>query len=96
MKYKFLILNEAKIDFKEAFNWYKDINIELAISFLSSFKDVIKIIKTNPELFQIRYDNSRVKLLKGFPYLIHYKIIDNLIIVYLICHTSRDNNLNSK
>ncbi len=96
MNYKFLILNEAKIDFNEAFNYYKNINIALAIRFFSSFKDATKIIKTNPKLFQIRYDNTRVTLLKGFPYLIHYKIIDELIIVYLICHTSRDNKLNSK
>lgn len=89
-----MILIEAKNEYRVSFDWYREINPELAKKFYLSFKECLNIIKSNPLIFQIRYDEVRIKMFKTFPYLIHYQIIDNLIIIQSVCHTSRDGNLN--
>jgi hypothetical protein len=93
MIYKIVIIDEAKFEYKESFNWYKNIHPNLAKKFLSSFKTSLKLIKNNPLLFQIRYDDVRVIMLDVFPYLIHFRIINNQIIIQSIVHTARDSKL---
>ena len=94
MNYRIVIIDEAKFDFRKALFYYKDINPKLAIRFNQSFKESIKTIKEKPELFQIRFENVRIKMLKTFPYLIHFTIYDNLIVIKAIYHSSRDSKLN--
>jgi hypothetical protein len=94
MNYKIVILDDAKIDYKKSWLWYKDINPKLAIRFRGAFKENIAIIKNNPLLFQIRYDAIRIKVLDIFPYAIHYEIYDNYVVIKAIYHTSRDGKLN--
>ncbi len=49
----------------------------------------------NPLLFQVRYDVTfRVIKINEFPYLIHFEIIENHIIINAIYHSSRDSKLN--
>ena len=90
MIYKLIILKDAKIDLKESYKWYKKISISLGKRFENSLKDSFKIIKLNPYQFQIRYENTRVILIETFPYLIHFEVNDNQIIIKAIIHTSRD------
>ena len=71
MNYKKIILAEARSDFKKSFEGYKDIHPKLGVRFKNSFKESLKIIKSNPFLFQIRHKNSKVIPLEKFPYLIH-------------------------
>jgi hypothetical protein len=94
MSYKTVIVDEAKIDFRKSFDWHKDINPKLAVQFKISFKQSLGIIKKNPLLFQIRYDDVRIILFETFPYSIHYTINKNLIVVKAIYHTSRDSKTN--
>jgi hypothetical protein len=94
MNYKIVIIDEAKLDYKEALNYYKDINPKLGKRFNQSFKDSLDLIKKKPELFQNRFENVRVKMLKTFPYLIHFTIYDNLIVIKAIYHSSRNSKLN--
>ncbi|MEG0615636.1 MAG: hypothetical protein RR540_07760, partial [Oscillospiraceae bacterium] len=62
--YKIVIIEEAKLDFKTALKWYKSIQPILGIKFTNSSKESLKIIKSNPLLFQIRYDETRVALIE--------------------------------
>lgn len=94
MIYKIVIIDEAKADYKKSLLWYKAIHPKLAIRFNDSFKRSIAIIKTNPLLFQIRYDNIRIVFLKTFPYAIHYSIYESSVVIKSIFHTSRDSELN--
>lgn len=94
MSYKIVIVDEAKLDFREAFKYYKDINPKLSKKFSKSFKESLKIVKENPELFQVRFDDVRIKILKTFPYLIHFTIYEDLIVIKAIYHSSRNSNLN--
>ena len=96
MNYKIIIVDEAKIDFRESLLWYKNINPKLAKRFHLSFKESLTIIKKKPFHFQIRYDDVRIIMLTTFPYLIHYSINKNRIVIKAIYHSSRDSKLNIK
>ncbi|MFV8344987.1 MULTISPECIES: type II toxin-antitoxin system RelE/ParE family toxin [Flavobacterium] len=93
MKYKIVIVEEAKLDFKTTLDWYKSIQPKLGERFTKSFRESLKIIKLNPLLFQIRYDNTRVALIENFPYLIHFNSYNNKIVIKAIFHTSRNTEI---
>jgi hypothetical protein len=95
MSYKIVIIDEAKIDFRKSLYWYKNINPKLSKRFQLSFIESLAIIKKNPFHFQIRYDDVRIIMLTTFPYLIHFSIIGNTIVIKAIYHSSRDSKLNS-
>ncbi|AWK02701.1 type II toxin-antitoxin system RelE/ParE family toxin [Flavobacterium crocinum] len=94
MNYKIVILEKAKLDYKESLFWCKNIHPKLAIRFNDSFKKSIAIIKNNPFLFQVKYDNIRIIFFKTFPYAIHYSIYENSVVIKSIFHTSRNSDLN--
>jgi len=94
MNYKIVIIEEAKMDYKKSLQWYKNIHPKLAIRFNDSFKNSIAVIKKDPFLFQIKYDNVRIIFFKTFPYAIHYSIYENCIVIKSIFHTSRNSELN--
>jgi hypothetical protein len=93
VSYKTVIVEEAKLDFKTALDWYKSIQPKLGDKFSNSFKESLKIIKSNPLLFQIRYDETRVALIENFPYLIHFNSYDHIIVIKAIFHTSRNTEI---
>ena len=93
MSYKVVIVKEAKLDLKESVDWYKDINPKLAQRFLLSFKEGIALIRKEPLHFQIRYDDVRILMLTTFPYLIHFTLDNETIIIKAIYHSSRDSEL---
>lgn len=95
MKYKIILLPKAYEDIKEINAFYKKINIELAKRFNTNFKIEIKNMANNPLLFQVRYDLTfRVVKINDFPYLIHFELLENNIIINAIYHSSRDSKLN--
>jgi len=90
MSYNLIILPHAVQDIREINFSYKSLNKKLAERFNEALKKEIQIIKKNPMIFQIRYDDFRVCKVEKFPYLIHYEINDKLIIINAVYHTSRD------
>jgi hypothetical protein len=94
MSYSIVIIDEAKIDFKESFFWYKNISPKLAQRYHQSFKQSLRIIKKHPFHSQIRYDEVRIIMLNTFPCLIHYTVEKNVIVIKAIYHSSRDSKLN--
>ncbi len=96
MNYKIVIVTEAKIDFRKAFSWHKNVNLKLAKRFHLSFKESLAIIRKNPFHFQLRYSDVRILMLTTFPYLIHHTINENTIVIKAIYHSSRDSKLNIK
>ena len=93
MIYKLIILPQAVQDIREINFSYKSLNRKLASRFNKALKKEVRIIKQNPMLFQIIYDDFRVCKVEKFPYLINYGIHDNLIIINAIYHTSRDSKI---
>jgi plasmid stabilization system protein ParE len=90
-KFKAVILSEAQDDLKDAIDHYKKIDILLAKRFLKAAKTTVNDLKKMP-LFQIKYDQIRLRIIHKFPYTIHYTVnIDNeTIYIYGIRYASSD------
>jgi len=93
VNYKVIIFAEAKADIKETAAWYNEKLPGLNKRFVAAIKNEIAIIQSNPFLYEIRYDEIRTALIKDFPYLIHYDVINSTIFIKAIYHTSRNSNI---
>lgn len=78
--FKVLISKDAKLDFKEASEHYGMISSELKKKFRENFYSTIEQLKQIPH-FQIRYDDFRMRQVKGFPVMIHYILIQDREII---------------
>jgi plasmid stabilization system protein ParE len=74
MKYKLDIQDTAKADISEAMRYYNSKQRGLGKRFLVDFKSKAKLIRSNPQMYAVRYKEVRMALLKSFPYLIHFQI----------------------
>lgn len=69
--FKVLISKDAKIDLKDASDYYGLISKALKNKFLQNFHFTIEQLK-EISYFQIRYDSFRMRQIKSFPVIIHY------------------------
>lgn len=92
MPYKLLYYDEAKMDIKEAKDWYKKQRKGLEKEFAAAIKDTIINILVRPSSHTIRYKNVRIAHPDTFPYSIHYYIDDvrHYIVITAIIHDHRD------
>lgn len=72
--FKYLILPEARVDFRKAAIWYGDQNKALPKRFKSELKRTITSITVNPFVHAIRYADIRIAVMKVFPFGVHYRI----------------------
>lgn len=93
MAYRILIFPEAELDISEAALWYNERQQGLGKRFIVSVTHEIAIIKRNPLLFEIRYKDVRTAPTPRFPYLIHFTIEKQTILIKAIYHTSRSTDL---
>jgi hypothetical protein len=90
--YDIKIDSDAFIDIKEAADWYDYKSDGLGGRFKRNVKRQINSLKSNPEIYNIRYKNVRCVLVKKFPFLIHF-IVDKknwMVEVLAVIHTSRN------
>ena len=74
--YRLRIRVVAQEDAHEIFEYYGNINSSFSLRFLNSLYAELDSVAENPELFQFKYKNTRVRYLRKFPYGIHYRIVD--------------------
>jgi len=89
IQFSLLLSDAARLDIIEAFDWYNEIDRNLAVSLEVHIESGLNTIQNNPNLFQKRYKNTRVHFIKRFPYGIHYFIDGTTIRVIGFFHTSR-------
>jgi hypothetical protein len=93
IKFKIVVYDEAITDFNKALDYYRNISPALAKKFHGAVNTTFNDLKKNP-FYQIRYDNFRLKLVKKFPYLLHF-IVDEkakTIFVYGIRNSHQNPN----
>lgn len=91
MVYKLEIWNKAKIEIIEGYTWYESKKNNLGQEFIEEVEEMFDYIKKYPEHYQIKYrEKYREAVLKRFPYLVIYEIINHSIIVYSV-FPSKDN-----
>lgn len=87
--HKLVFSKEALLDIEQIAIWYEEQREGLSYDFELCLEDSISQIYRNPELFQVRYKNVKVRFIKRFPYGIHYlKNLDKIIVIGVF-HTSR-------
>lgn len=75
---------------KEAYEWYESQKIGLGELFLIELEDKYNKIKTTPFVYGKRQQDYRHVVLKKFPYVIVFRIVENVVAVYAVFHSSRD------
>ena len=82
----------AKNDIQEIIDYY-DVKASKKITnrFLDDLYSELDFLKTRLESFQLKYKSTHVRYLKDFPFGIHYRIKNNIIVeVLAVLHTSRN------
>lgn len=92
MKYDVIIRPEAELDIELIAEWYEFQRNGLGHEFLISLDDGINLIANHPEIYQIRFRNTRICLLHRFPYGIYYFIEEKCVIIFAIQHHKRNNS----
>jgi len=80
----------AQQDIQEIVDYYDAIAPHITDRFLDRLYKSLDTIKSNPFLFQIKYNNTRVRYLQGFRFGIHYITENDIVEILAVLHTSRD------
>lgn len=90
------IKEQAVEDLKAAYDYYEEKKMNLGSTFLDKVDDCLRRIKNNPLQYQIKRVPYREALVKNFPYLVIYEVINDQIIVYAVFNTWRNPELKPK
>lgn len=71
-------------DAEQAFDYYEEKQTGLGSRFAAQLQLTLNAIKRNPFFAAIRYDDIRCARIKKFPYLIHYHINEDELLVTII------------
>lgn len=80
----------AREDIQHIVDYYDRIRSHIADTFLENLYAEFDVIVENPNLFQKKYRNTRVRYLKKFPYGIHYIVQEETIEILAVIHTKRN------
>ncbi len=91
MVFKIIILPLAEKEIDESIEFYENRSKGLGKQYLNYLKSYLKVLKTNPQLFEIKKQPCfRELTLFKFPFVIIYEISGNEIIIHSVFHTSRN------
>jgi hypothetical protein len=84
MKFTLHALSGVDDDISNAVEWYESKQKGLGEKFLDDWENTVTYILSNPYSFSKKVKSFRHAVLKNFPYLIVYEIIDNLVVIYAV------------
>lgn len=87
--YKIQFTKEALFDVEDAVLWYEKQRIGLSYDFELCLEAGIEEVLRNPEAFQKRFKQVKIRFISRFPYGIHYVFNENKITVIGVFHTAR-------
>ncbi|WP_374550220.1 type II toxin-antitoxin system RelE/ParE family toxin [Flavobacterium sp.] len=89
MSYQIRFIKQAIFDIEEAVLWYEEQREGLSFDFELCLDVGLAEISRDPNNFQKRYKEVRVRFIPRFPYGIHYLIKSHEVIVIAVFQTSR-------
>jgi len=92
MSFKLIYAVEVFDDIQENIDWYNKKQSGLGSRFFKAVKDQTIRIRKKPYSVAIRYDEVRCAKVKGFPYLVHYKIFQDIKTIKVIAVFSTHRN----
>lgn len=81
---------EAEVDFDKSFEFYFEDSPKVADTFFKQINHSFENIIQNPNSFPIAYKDARKYIVKKFPFVIYFRIADDIIQIIAIFHTSRN------
>lgn len=82
--------DEAEVDFDKSYEFYFEDSPKVADTFFKQMNIGFENIKQNPKSFPIAHKSVRKYVVKKFPFVIYYRIVDTIIQIVAIFHTSRN------
>jgi plasmid stabilization system protein ParE len=82
-------VKEALFDVEDIVIWYEEQRIGLSYDFELCLEAGLDEISRNPDAFQKKYKNVKIRFISRFPYGIHYQLEKDGIVVIGVFHTSR-------
>ena len=82
-------VKEALFDVEDIVIWYEEQRIGLSYDFELCLEAGLDEISRNPDAFQKKYKNIKIRFISRFPYGIHYRFQKDEIVVIGVFHTSR-------
>ena len=86
---KIHFIKEALFDIEAIVLWYEEQRLGLSYDFELCLEAGIEEVLRDPEAFQKRYKQVKIRFISRFPFGIHYIIIENQITIIGFFHTSR-------
>lgn len=90
MAYKVEFRPLATIEIIEAYDWYESRRVGLGLEFLNALEDFYDILLRNPFTFSYYEDSVRQGLVKRFPYVVVYEVMEEKIIIYSVFMARQD------
>ena len=90
MSYRIQFRAEVPDDIEKACRWYEGRQSGLGQVFLSECQSALKRIADNPELYGRVDSDIRSTKLHRFPYVVHYHLTGEHVIVLAVMHGGRD------
>lgn len=90
MPYKIQIAVRALADIRDAENWYNEQLSGLGGRYRIAVKNQINDLRNDALLYPVKYDDVHYRKIKSFPYLLHYRIKQNVVHIIAVIHTSRN------
>ena len=90
MPYPVFISPEAELDLEDIYNWYEAQNTGLGSEFIRVIDASLSTIQRNPLAYTKIDQEVRKKLIRKFPYILFYVVIDKMIIIIACFHVKRD------
>ena len=90
MTFKLIIKEEAQLEVIEAFLYYEGKQSGLGDLFLDHLNSYFKWIKNYPFHFSEKRKPFREAVVKRFPYIIIYEVLESEVIVYSVFNSWQD------
>lgn len=88
--YKIIVLEQAVSELENACEYYNEQIGGLGFEFEEEIFSILELIKNNPLLFPIKFAHIHEAVVRRFPFVITYEIIEKQIIVSAIFHVKRN------
>ena len=88
---KLRLRSVAEADAAQAIRWYAEQKPDLGSRFLEALSSTLRSIEQTPKLFPaVDGEMRRVLFPKPFPYMVLYRIENDMVSVYAVLHQARD------
>ncbi|MFM9824821.1 type II toxin-antitoxin system RelE/ParE family toxin [Flavobacterium sp.] len=87
--HKIQFTKETLFDIEAAVLWYEEQRLGLSYDFELCLEAGIEEVLRDPDAFQKRYKQVKIRFISRFSFGIHYVIIENQITIIGLFHTSR-------